>query len=101
MVPRHLNKVSMGKDRVKSKSGGKHGKVNSLAQAIAATNKAKGLGSKESKGGVNGKDSEKRNKKKPAYQKSWAKFSKDGKKTGDLPSSEAVHKETDKKRKKE
>ena len=74
MVPRHFNKVSMGKDRVKSKSGGKHGKVNSLAQAIAATNKAKGLGSKESKGGVNGKDSEKRNKKKPAYQKSWAKF---------------------------
>ena len=97
----HIFKAVMGKENGKVKGKGKDGKVNSLSQAIAAKNKAKGSGSKGPGGGGKAGDTEK-NKKKPAYQKSWAKFAKDGKKkSGDLPSSEAVHQETDKKKKKE
>lgn len=79
------------KDKAKKSSGGARKVVKSLADA---------LDGKKSPGGGGGAKSSK----KPAYQKSWAKFAKDGKKKTEgksLPSSEAVHQETDKKKKKE
>ena len=93
----------MVKDKNQTKGHGKDGKKihKSLADAIKGAKgdegKVKSTGDKASKTG------EKKSRSKPTYQKSWSKFAgkNEDKKKKDTPSSEAVHNETDKHKKKE